>query len=299
MTDGGFVVRMNGTVHTGHAVDIEAEVDPGALGDSVGGDGPFDVRCPSPGAVHEYVGVVTPSRSVSVRSALAAAARSRGMTAPVDDDIDRLDRQLAEIETTADQEPAIRDAQRRVAERLERERVLRERVQTLHGRLRGLRERDEPTANTEDALAAATESLAEVETERIAAEERLQQHRQAVRERRDRRERRLRLQDERDNLARTARRHLAEAVYDDFADAVAAVPGEGRAGNGPGEYEGDRTTATLAVARIAEVRAPIVLACGRFPGAAAAAECLGAPVIRVDPNRDRGGTISRREAKPR
>jgi hypothetical protein len=70
-------------------------------------------------------------------------------------------------------------------------------------------------------------------------------------------------------------------MHDDFAAAVAAVPGDAHVGDEPGEYEGDPTTAALAVARVADVRAPIVLACRRFRSATAAADRLGAPVIRI------------------
>lgn len=281
MTDETISVRWNGTVHRGRAIDLETDVDPAAIRESIVGDGRAEVQCPSPGPAHEHVGLVTPSTSLEVRSALAAAARSRGLTAPMDDEIGTLDRRLARIEPNGEPTGAITDAQRRVNSARERERTLRERVQTLHGRLRALRERDEPVAKTEAALAAATEDLADAETERIAAEEAVRQHRRTAREHRDRCERRLRLQDKRDNLARAARQHLAGTVHEDFAAALRTVPGEGRAGDRPGEFEGDSTTAALAVARVATIRAPIVLSCGRFSTAAAAADRLGAPVIAV------------------
>jgi hypothetical protein len=281
MTAGTISVRWNGTIYRGRAIDLEGDVDPEAIRESIAGDGPLEVRCPSPGPVHEYVGLVTPSTTLEVRSALAAAARSRGLTAPMDDEIAALDRRLAGIEPNGDPTGAIADAQRRVADARERERTLRERVQTLHGRLRALRERDEPVAKTEAALAAATADLADVETERIAAEEAIRRHRRTAREHRDRCEQRLRLQDKRDNLARAARRHLAGTVHEDFAAALRTVPGEGRAGDRPGEFAGDSTTAALAVARVAEVRAPIVLSCDRFRNAAAAADRLAAPVVAV------------------
>ncbi|HKL28144.1 MAG TPA: hypothetical protein VJ898_02635 [Natrialbaceae archaeon] len=298
MTGGGISVRWNGTRYRGRAIDLDGDVDPEAVVESVAGDGPIDVCCPSPGPVHEHVGFVSESCSIRLRSALAAAARSRGLTAPMDDEVAAVDRRLSGIETTDDPTTEIADAQRRVTSARERERTLRERVQTLHGRLRGLRERDEPVENTEAALAAATEALAEVETERIAAEEKLQQHRQRAREYRDRRERRLRLQDKRDNLERAARRYLAEAVYDDFAAAVASVPGDAQAGDAPGEYEGGSTTAALAVARLADVRAPLVVSCGRFRNADRAVNCLGAPVIRIAREPEGADSISRPLERP-
>lgn len=277
----GFEIRWKGTVHQGQAIDLEGDVDPEAMGDSIAGEGPFDVRCPSPDPVHDYVGVVTDSCSISVRSALAVAARSLGIQAPMHDEIETVEKDLAQMGQAGDPRRAIWEAQRRIAEAKEREQKLSERVQTLHGRLRALRERDEPLEKTEAAIEAATRALSEAETERIASEERFRQRRRSARERRNRQERRLRLQDKRDNLKRDAKDHLAGAVYDDFADAIQVVPGDGRPTGGPGHYAGDSTTAALAVARIADLRAPIVVACERFTDAGTASDCLEAPVIKI------------------
>ena len=60
-----------------------------------------------------------------------------------------------------------------------------------------------------------------------------------------------------------------------------AVPGDAEPGDGPEEYDGDDVTAGLAVVRMADLAAPVVLDCRRFDDAETARECLGAPVIRV------------------
>lgn len=276
-----FEVRWKGTVHRGPAIDLGNDVDPEAMGDSVAGDGPFDVRCQSPGPVHDYVGVVTEPCSISVRSALAVAARSRGIHAPMDEEIETVETHLVEMGQVGDPRRAISAAQRRIAEANEREQKLSERVQTLHGRLRALGERDEPVEKTEAALEAATRGLSETETERMASEERLQQRRRSAREQRNQQERRLRLHDKLDNLKRAARDHHAEAVDDNFADALQVVPGMGRPEGDPCDYEGDSITAALAIARVADVRAPIVVACDRFTDAGTASDCLEAPVIKI------------------
>jgi hypothetical protein len=87
-------------------------------------------------------------------------------------------------------------------------------------------------------------------------------------------------------------------MHDDFAAAVAAVPGDAHVGDEPAEYEGDPTTAALAVARVAEVRAPLVVSCGRFRDADAAVDCLGAPVIRIAREPECPDSVSRPPERP-
>lgn len=124
--------------------------------------------------------------------------------------------------------------------------------------------------------------LADRETERIAAEEALSIARDAARRARDRRERRLELQDRERNLGREVRRRLTAAIEPRFRRALAAVPGECSLGEAPGAIEGDRATAALAVCRLASLSAPVVIALDRFPAATAASAALDAPVILVD-----------------
>jgi hypothetical protein len=86
----------------------------------------------------------------------------------------------------------------------------------------------------------------------------------------------MRLEDRAANLERAARAHLVEQVETAYTDAVAAVPGRTPAN----PFEADGVTAALAIARVAALDAPVVLACDRFESAAAAASWLDAPVIR-------------------
>lgn len=289
-------LRIDGQSGAGPGVDLPPSADPEAVvavvrGESADAAGPgvdLDLEAPDPGPAHEHVGLIDGSGIRSVRAALAAAARSLGETAPEDEAIAECERRLAELDPPS---VDVAPARRRVAEAGETEAQLQERVAELRGRLRALRdagvdgsESGETTvAAVEDELAAATAELTEVRTERIAAEQALERATERAREARDRRERRLRLEDRLGNLRRRAREHLAGTVHGAFADAVAAVPGEGSAGERPGAFSGDPTTAALAVARVAEVRAPVVVACGRFPDADAAAGTLGAPVLRIPP----------------
>ncbi|WP_135821606.1 DUF7856 family protein [Halostella litorea] len=236
------------------------------------------IDCPEPGAVHERVSPVTADASPSVRPALAAAARSRGLTSPVDDALADARAELAAIDPPPIDHEA---ARKRVAEAGEREAALDERVAELRGRIDALAGRDGEPGDATDERAAAIRELSEVRTERVAAEQALRDAREAARAARDARDRRLRLEDRVRNLRSAAREHLSAAVAEPFADAVAAVPGEGRVADEPAGFEGDPVTAALAVVRVAAVDAPVVLACDRFDSAAAAADTLDAPVLTV------------------
>jgi chromosome segregation ATPase len=214
-----------------------------------------------------------------LRGALAAAARSLGETAPQREALTAARAQLADADAPDVELAATR---RRVAAAGDEEERLRERVATLRGRLHALDDAgvEAERAATAEELSTATRALTDAETERIAAEQRLATMTREARGVRDRRERRLELQDRVANLERRARAHLAGAVYERFRAAVSALPGEGEAGAEPGDYEGDPTTAALAAVRVADVAAPVVVATDRLGDAAAAATRLDAPVVR-------------------
>ncbi|WP_327050568.1 DUF7856 family protein [Halomicrococcus gelatinilyticus] len=276
-------VQLAGVQYDGRAVDLtDRGLSPSAVAAAVREEGAggvdLTVRCPDPGPVHDRVGVVTPNATVSVRAALAAAARSRGLSAPQDDEIAATANRIAAVDVP---DVSLQEARRRVAEAEGDETELRERVAALRGRVQALRETGTDPADAEAELATATRQLSEAETERIAAEQALERARDRAETAHDRREERLRLRDRKANLERAARDHLARQVHAEFRDAVAAVPGEGSAGTRPGEFEGDDATAALAVARVADVDAPLVLAVDRFASATAAADRLDVPVLHV------------------
>lgn len=240
------------------------------------------VACDPATPVHGHVRAIPP-RSFDLSAALVAAARSRGVVPDAAGALERARRafvaascDLTEIGHTA--------AKRRVAEAGRDERRLDERVATLRGRLLARRDVGADTDDVEAALAEAVAALTDVETERIAAEQRLRQVERTARAGRADRQRRLRLADRVDNLRRRARRELVASVYDDFAAAVETLPGDARPGRRPAEYVGDDTTAALAVARLAPLRAPLVLSTARFGSPAEAATRLDAPVIRCRPS---------------
>lgn len=272
------ILRVDGRRYRGEAIDVHG-VDAGAVVRALRGEpSRVSVRAPAPGPVHEYVGHVPASASVPVRAAVAAAARTRGHGAPQDDELERVRAELDAIDPVDVDRTALR---RRVAAAGDREERLHERVAELRGRVQTLRECSGDPADAERELREAAAELTEARTERIAAQQELDDLSGRLERSRDRRERRLRLRDRADNLRRGARDHLAGAVWDRFRAAVAAVPGVASVGENPGVVGGDGVTVALAVARLAERSAPVVLSCDRFADADAAAAHLGQPVIRV------------------
>lgn len=273
-------VEVNGTRLRGSAVDLtDCGVTPEQVAAGVRDESAdVAVECDEPTAVYEHVGVITQEMTLQIRPTLAAAARSRGRTAP---QAERLADARDSLSSLDAPEVDLRKARERVASASGEESALRERVAALRGRVEALREVDADRTEAEAELRRATRKLSEVETERLAAEQALERARERAREKRDALAERLRLEDSVDNLARGARRALAEGLREEFVAAVERVPGTGTVRRNPTAFDGDDVTAALAVARLAAVNAPIVLACDRFDSAAAAVKCLDAPVVRL------------------
>jgi exonuclease VII small subunit len=267
-------------VRCGHALAVERAVDPGILATAVRegrartGEQTITVDAPSPSPVHEHVGCIRPGMGLRHHTALARAGRTRGLSTPYDGAIADVREELAELETGS----ARTDDARRAAARAQADRGrLREAVAAARGRLEAAREGDGGTEAAAAALEDAIRQLSEAETDAAAARERLEQVRTARRVRRDRRDSQFRLEDRLANLERDARAHLADAVRDAYREALAAVPG----GSREPPREADPVTAALAVARVAECNAPLVLACGRFDSPGEASDVLEAPVLKV------------------
>ncbi|MFB6083401.1 MAG: hypothetical protein ABEJ94_04070, partial [Halorientalis sp.] len=238
-----------------------------------GEDATVTVACPDPGPAHERVGVVHPETSVSVRGALAAAARSVGHTAPQDERIAELESELADVTLPA---ASTRAARRAVADRVAEVERLDERVAELRGRVRALRDRNVDAGEAEAELAAAVRELTDARTDLIAAREDHDAAAETARAARDARERRMRLEDRLENRRRAARASLADAVADEYRAAVAAAPWETPAD----PFAAGDVTAALSAARIADLRAPVVLSCDRFADPPSAADWLDAEVLR-------------------
>lgn len=256
------------------AVDLGGRVDrPDALA-AVRGDRDW-LACPDPGPLFERVGPVAPDVTVRVRTALAAAARTRGLVAPQDAEIRRLRARLDESNVEHVDTASLRERVAGATDDVER---LRERVARLQGRVRTLREGDGDPGEAEAALSAALADLTERETAGVAARQALKRARERRREARNRREERRRLDDRAANLERAARRRLVERVEPEFRAAVAALDGPD-VGEEP--FDAPPPTAALAVYRVGEPTAPVVLDCERFTDARSAADWLDASVLRL------------------
>jgi len=248
------------------ADDALAALDP----ERSGPDG-LRIDAPEPGPLVETLGPVDGSRGAD-RGVLAAVARSRGHDAPQDDAIAEVRDRLAAVDPPTVDRRAMR---RRLAETTAETDRLRERVAELRGRLQERRERGGDTATLAADLDEATDRLVDAETERVAARQRLDRAREAAREARDLRERRLELEDRLANRRREARAALADRALAGFVATLATVPA---AADG---LPSDPVAAELAAYRHGRPTAPVVLAADCFADAASAAAWLDAPVLRV------------------
>jgi hypothetical protein len=280
----GRALDLRGRVGTDADVAADVEDLVAAVRHGRGGgenDHSLAVACPDPEPAHEYVGLVRPGMALRVRTALAAGARSRGLSAPQDEELASVRAELADLTVPEVDAAAARE---RLAGTESAVAAERERVAALRGRLQAARDAGRETEELREALRAAARDLSEVETERAAAREALEAAERRAREARDARERRRRLEDRAANLARAARSHLVDTLGEEYATAVAAVPGSDQSGDpraGESPLDADPVSAALAVGRVAELRAPVVLAVDRFANPDAAADWLDAPVVRV------------------
>lgn len=269
-------VEYDGTVWCGRAIDLSVnEFDGGQLISAMGCDGDVGglrVVCATPGVLHGHVGRVASGMALRTQTALAVAARSRGLTAPQDEEYRRLQKQIEERSIAVIDTAGAHKRLAEVTDEIERQR---ERVARLQGRVNALRERtDHSEGETTRALERAIRRLSEFETERAAAEQALERARRRQRRLYDRHDERLTLEDRAANLARAARKHLCDRIEFEFERALAAVPE-------PTATPDDAVTAALAIAKVGRLTAPIVLECNRFDTATAAANWLDSPVISL------------------
>ena len=227
----------------------------------------------SPGDVFDRIPTGAP-----LRTELAAAARSRGLTSSVRGELEAIRNSIAAIDPESVDLAAPR---RRVAETSGREERLKERVATLRGDVRARREVDAETDETLAELESAAAALASAQTERIAAEQALERARERASRARDKRERRLELRDRLENTRRDARRELAGEIYPAFRDALPDVPGGGsaRPGSEPSAYEGPAFAATLAAVAVADLTGAVVLGSEAAAWVAEQSEPVPGPVV--------------------
>lgn len=227
------------------------------------------VPCPAPGPAHPHLGRLHPDVRVDRRATLAAVARSRGATAPQDDDLRAVAAELRALERETTDLAA---ARRRVAEAGSERDRLRERVAALRGEVRAKREAGLDASDARERLAATARELSEATTEREAAEQALARARERVRDAYDAREERLGLQDRAANLQREARATLADRIRPRVDEALGDL-------GAPSVDEADDPTVALAAATVARFHAPVVYELDRLPPAVAA-DRFDAVVVR-------------------
>lgn len=275
------ICRVDGAVRRGRVVTLDEDLHPETVARAVrdgratedGTTVAVTARTPHP--VHERVGCLSPEMALRIRTALAIAARARGLGTPYDRTLQRARQRLAAFE---DPDVETKAARKRLATAQAETDRLRERVATIRGRVQARETHDLPTDPAREQLEDAARKLSEVETEATAARQSLDREQQRARRAREDLEERFRLEDRVGNFERRARAHLVEQVRDAYAAAVADVPGVAD----PSDPFGvDSLSAGLAVARVADFDTPVVIAGERFESARAASRWLGAPVVRV------------------
>jgi hypothetical protein len=284
---------------TGNAVDCrDSSIPARGFASAVAAspaDSPERVRviCPPVGELHAHVGLLSRQMAseCSRRRALAAAARSRGLTADVADELAAARRELAAVSVPS---VDLTEARERVASAREAVESVQASVPAARGAVQARESlaadgfgdgADAEAIGAEEArarLESAITEASERETELLAAEQALDRERRRAREARDARERALELEDRVGNLERQARAQLVDAIEPTFTDARAHVRdsltadgSSGSTGEGPSAAALD----ALAVVQIGSVEAPVVLAGGWFACADRARGCLDAPVI--------------------
>ncbi len=275
------ICRIGDVVRCGRAVSLTADVTPSAVAAAVREEEPESsdrivVSCPEPSPLHEAVGCIHTEMGLRTKTALAQAARTRGLTTPHDDDLQRARRELEEFAVDSPVLDTHREELAETEAALEQARV---RAAEARGRLQERRENDLETDDAEEQLADALRALSEAETAAIAAGQKHERARERRRENRDDRERRLRLEDRVANYEREARSHLVDQLRPEFRSALLAIPATNFDRGDP--FDVAPVAAALAIARLGELAAPVVLAVDRFASPAEASEWLDAPVIHI------------------
>lgn len=269
-------VRASGAVLDLRDESVSATAVMGAVRD------PTDdrLRCRPPGPVAERVGVVSRSITVPVRTLVALALRTHGVQTPYDRALARAEWRRARVEIPDTDLAAARAAVAGAEGEVD---AMREEVARLGGRVDALREDGGDVEAAAAELQAAVTRLSELETEQVAAEQRLATARERARAMRDARDRRRAFGDRADNLRREARDWLVEWGYDRFRGAVAAVAEDVDAGDGPASFGGPDWVAAVAALRLAREPGPAVLGADLPVGdVATVQQVVGRPVIVVE-----------------
>lgn len=269
-------VRVGETERIGQALDLRSS-DLGADRLVGAARDPADellVASP-PRPPHRQVGLIRPEMRFDCGVALAEAGRSIGLESPQSAEIARLNRRIAAIELET---PDLQAARRQAAEAGSDVSVLSEQVARTSGRLNARRDAALSTDDVEQRLAEFTRKLTEAETEAIAAQEALSRAEARAEAARDARAERLSLVDRRENRRRGARQWFRSALGEQFERALRSLPVEAEPAF-PVDFDGPNHEAALAIARIADLSAPVVLVESPFERVIEAQGSLDGPVI--------------------
>jgi chromosome segregation ATPase len=198
------------------------------------------------------------------------------MRTPVDDELQAKREALGDTTVEEARLDTHREQMAASVATLDRER---ERVAHTRGRLQERRENGGETDQLQAELDDALRELTEAETDAIAATQRYDSARQRLRERRERRERQFRLEDEIANLERRARSHLVDQLHDEYRATLASM--EDDTDLSADLFDVDPVTGALAVVRLGDLSAPVVLAVDRFDSTEDASDWLDAPVVHI------------------
>ena len=282
-----FVCRVGDVVRRGAVVTVPESVPPGRVAEAVAESSNPEDRIAVESApvtpLHDHVGCIRPEMGLRTQTALARAARTRGLGTPQDPDIDSVCVNLVALANGDESDEVAEEtgtATRYESPSAGGEDVdaLRERVATARGRLQARRRNGLDPTPAAEALSEAIAALSEAETATAARRQRREVARTEARAERDRLDKRLRLEDRLANLKREARAHLVDEVREPYRECLNALPG-----HEPGEdpLEAPAVPAALAIVRLATIRAPVVLAVDRFASPAAAGEWLDTALIQV------------------
>lgn len=271
------ICRLDGQRFQGRSISLSPDIQPAAVVAAIRDDTASEhikIECPQPQPVHDHVGHIHPDMGLRVRTALARAGRTRGLETPHDEVIRELRTELDSMTLSESEGDTHR---KQVAEQRATTEELQADVAAARGRVNACREHGIDPTDAERELEKAIRRLSEHRTSVSAASEDRENRRTGARRRRDRREQRLQLEDRLANRERDARRSLVDQLREEFAAALETVPETSVSD----PFDTPPPVAALAIARLADLDAPVVLTTDRFDSAAAAADWLDASVIQI------------------
>ncbi|MFC7071868.1 hypothetical protein ACFQJ7_10510 [Halovenus rubra] len=284
------ICRVGDVVRCGEVVSIEPEVTATTVADAVrtestDADDRIEVSCPTPSLLHEAVGCLYPGMGVQTKTALARAARTRGMTTPYDEDLEAARAKLTDVCVESISLRQHREVMAGTEETVEQARV---RAAEARGRVRECEENGLATDEANSRLAAALQYLSEAETAAIAAEQAYTSAREQRRAQLDNREQRFRLQDRVANYEREAHAYLVDQLRDEFSETLTTLSemmadqlSDALSTPIRSPFDVEPVPAALAVGHLGNLSAPVVLAIDWFESPSKASEWLDTSVIHI------------------